>query len=145
MTVLNLLESMQASPVQMALVVDELGHVEGIVTAADVLGAIAGDVAFSDADGLARPQKREDGSWLIDGRMALEDLEIVLGTDVREEEDASFTTAAGLVIHLLQRVPRLSDTVASNGWRFEVIDMDDRRIDKLLVSRLPVRDEDPTG
>jgi len=145
MTVLNLLESMQASPVQMALVIDELGHVEGIVTAADVLGAIAGDVAFSDADGLARPQKREDGSWLIDGRMALEDVEIVLGTDAREEVDASFTTAAGLVIHHLQRLPQLSDTIVSNGWRFEVIDMDDRRIDKLLVSRLPAGDDDPTG
>ena len=145
MTVLNLLEILQASPVQLALVVDELGHVDGIVTAADVLGAIAGDVAFSDADGLARPQKREDGSWLIDGRMALEDLEIVLGTDVRSDEDASFSTAAGLVIHHLQRVPQLSDTIASNGWRFEVIDMDERRIDKLLVSRLPARDEDPTG
>jgi putative hemolysin len=145
MTVLNLLENLQKSPVQLALVVDELGHVEGIVTAADVLGAIAGDVAFSDGDGLARPQKREDGSWLIDGRMALEDLEIVLGTDVRGEEDASFTTAAGLVIHHLQRVPQLSDTIVSNGWRFEVIDMDDRRIDKLLLSRLPARDEDPTG
>jgi putative hemolysin len=145
MTVLNLLENLQKSPVQLALVVDELGHVEGIVTAADVLGAIAGDVAFSDGDGLARPQKREDGSWLIDGRMALEDLEIVLGTDVRGEEDASFTTAAGLVIHHLQRVPQLSDTIVSNGWRFEVIDMDDRRIDKLLLSRLPAREEDPTG
>lgn len=145
MTVLNLLENLQKSRVQLALVVDELGHVEGIVTAADVLGAIAGDVAFSDGDGLARPQKREDGSWLIDGRMALEDLEIVLGTDVRSEEDASFTTAAGLVIHHLQRVPQLSDTIVSNGWRFEVIDMDDRRIDKLLLSRLPARDEDPTG
>ena len=65
-------ENLQKSPVQLALVVDELGHVEGIVTAADVLGAIAGDVAFSDGDGLARPQRREDGSWLIDGRMALE-------------------------------------------------------------------------
>ena len=71
MTVLNLLESMQASAVQMALVSDELGHIEGIVTAADVLGAIAGDVAFSAEDGLSRPQKREDGSWLLDGRMAI--------------------------------------------------------------------------
>lgn len=145
MTVLNLLEKMQASPVQMALVTDELGHVEGIVTAADVLGAIAGDVAFSDADGLARPQKREDGSWLIDGRTALEDLEIALGADVRDEVDTSYSTVAGLVIHQLQRVPALGDVTFSNGWRFEVIDMDGRRIDKLLVARLPARDEDPTG
>jgi putative hemolysin len=145
MTVLNLLESMQASSVQMALVVDELGHVEGIVTAADVLGAIAGDAAFSAADGLARPQKRDDGSWLVDGRMAIEDLELALGVSDIDADDAPYTTVAGLVIHFLQRLPQLGDVVVSNGWRYEVIDMDSRRIDKLLVSRLPSRDEDPTG
>jgi putative hemolysin len=145
MTVLNLLESMQASAVQMALVVDELGHVEGIVTAADVLGAIAGDVAFSLADGLARPQKRDDGSWLVDGRMAIEDVEIALSASDIAGDDAPYTTVAGLVIHYLQRLPQLGDVVIANGWRFEVIDMDSRRIDKLLVSRLPNRDDDPTG
>lgn len=145
MTVLNLLEKMQVSPVQMALVTDELGHIDGIVTAADVLGAIAGDVAFSDADGLARPQKREDGSWLIDGRMAIEDLEIAIGAEIRATEDASFTTVAGLVIDRLQRLPELGDVVVSEGWRFEVLDMDGRRIDKLLLARVPARDEDPSG
>ncbi|MFN3913202.1 hemolysin family protein [Hyphomonas sp.] len=145
MTVLNLLESMQASAVQMALVSDELGHIEGIVTAADVLGAIAGDVAFSPEDGLARPQKRDDGSWLLDGRMAIEDAEIALGADVTAEPDPPYTTVAGLVIHHLQRIPELGDAAISNGWRFEVIDMDGRRIDKLLVARLPPRDEDPSG
>lgn len=145
MTVLNLLERMQASAVQMAIVTDELGHIDGIVTAADVLGAIAGDVAFSDADGLARPQKRDDGSWLVDGRMALEDVEISLGAELQADEDASFTTVAGLVIERLQRLPELGDVVISGGWRFEVIDMDGRRIDKLLISRLPARDEDPSG
>lgn len=145
MTVLNLLESMQASAVQMAIVTDELGHIDGIVTAADVLGAIAGDVAFSEADGLARPQQRDDGSWLVDGRMALEDVEISLGAELQADEDASFTTVAGLVIDRLQRLPELGDVVISGGWRFEVIDMDGRRIDKLLLARLPARDEDPSG
>ncbi len=145
MTVLNLLGSMQASAVQMALVTDELGHVEGIVTAADVLGAIAGDVAFSAEDGLARPQRREDGSWLLDGRTAIEDAEITLGMGVTKEEDPPYTTVAGLVIHQLQRIPELGDVVISNGWRLEVIDLDGRRIDKLLVVRLPAKDEDPTG
>lgn len=145
MTVLNLLESMQASAVQMALVSDELGHIEGIVTAADVLGAIAGDVAFSPEDGLARPQKREDGSWLLDGRMAIEDAEIALGSDLTPEDDPPYTTVAGLVIHHLQRIPDLGDAAVSSGWRFEVIDMDGRRIDKLLVARIPPSEEDPTG
>lgn len=145
MTVLNLLEKMQASAVQMALVSDELGHIEGIVTAADVLGAIAGDVAFSAGDGLARAQQREDGSWLLDGRMAIEDAEIALRSDLTQEEDPPYTTVAGLVIHDLQRTPELGDVAISSGWRFEVIDMDGRRIDKLLVARLPPKDEDPTG
>lgn len=145
MTVLNLLESMQVSAVQMALVSDELGHIEGIVTAADVLGAIAGDVAFSPEDGLARPQKREDGSWLLDGRMAIEDAEIALGSDLTPEEDPPYTTVAGLVIHDLQRIPELGDAAVSSGWRFEVVDMDGRRIDKLLVARIPRSEEDPTG
>jgi putative hemolysin len=145
MTVLNLLENMQASPVQMALVSDELGHIEGIVTAADVLGAIAGSVAFSPEDGLTRPQKREDGSWLIDGRTAIEDAEIAFGLPLVDEDDPPFSTVAGLVIHHLQRIPQLGDIIVSYGWRFEVIDMDGRRIDKLLVARQPVRDEDPSG
>ncbi|KCZ94885.1 putative transporter [Hyphomonas hirschiana VP5] len=145
MSVLRVLESMQASPVQMALVVDELGHVEGIVTAADVLGAIAGDVAFSLADGLDRPQLREDGSWLIDGRMAVEDVEIVLGVSNIGADDDPFSTVAGLVMHHLQRVPELGDKARVNGWMFEVIDMDGRRLDKVLVSRVNAKDEDPSG
>jgi putative hemolysin len=145
LTVLNLLETMQASPVQMALVVDELGHVEGIVTAADIFGAIAGDAAFSPSDGLVRPQRREDGSWLVDGRMAVEDAEIALGASDIETGDAPYTTVAGLVIHHLQRIPQLGDTVSVNGWRFEVVDMDERRVDKLLIQRVPAREEDPSG
>lgn len=145
MSVLNVLENLQASPVQMALVVDELGHVEGIVTAADVLGAIAGDVAFSIADGLDRPQRREDGSWLIDGRMAVEDVEIMLGASNIGADDDPFTTVAGLVMHHLQRVPELGDKAVVKGWIFEVIDMDGRRLDKVLVSRVSPKDEDPTG
>ncbi len=145
MTVLNLLEKIQASAVQMALVSDELGHIEGIVTAADVLGAIAGDIAFSSGDGLARPQRRDDGSWLIDGRMAIEDAEIVLGTKVTLTQDPPFTTVAGLVINRLQRIAELGDVVVSNGWRFEVMDIDNRRIDKLLVTPPAAKDEDPSG
>lgn len=145
MTVLHLLENMQSSPVQMALVVDELGHVEGIVTAADVLGAIAGDAAFSEGDGLDRPQRREDGSWLIDGRMAVEDLEIVLSaSDIMRDEDP-FTTVAGLVMHYLERLPELTDKVVVNGWSFEVIDMDGRRVDKLLVTRIAENPEDSSS
>lgn len=145
MSVLSVLESLQASPVQMALVVDELGLVEGIVTAADVLGAIAGDAAFSLLDGIDRAEQREDGSWLIDGRMAVEDLEIMLGASGIVQESDPFTTVAGLVMHHLQRLPELTDCVVAGNWKFEVIDMDGRRVDKVLVTQLPQGDVDPSG
>ncbi|MBV5262348.1 HlyC/CorC family transporter, partial [Synechococcus moorigangaii CMS01] len=145
MSVLSVLESLQASPVQMALVVDELGLVEGIVTAADVLGAIAGDAAFSLLDGIDRVEQREDGSWLIDGRMAVEDLEIMLGASGIVQESDPFTTVAGLVMHHLQRLPELTDCVVAGNWKFEVIDMDGRRVDKVLVTQLPQGDVDPSG
>ena len=77
--------------------------------------------------------------------MAIEDAEIALGSDLTPEEDPPYTTVAGLVIHHLQRIPELGDAAVSSGWRFEVIDMDGRRIDKLLVARVPASAEDPTG
>jgi putative hemolysin len=134
---------MQANPVRMALVIDELGTVEGIVTAADVLGAIAGETAFSEGDRLPSPVMRDDGSWLVDGRTALEDLEILLSVPSLGE-DAGVSTIAGLIMHHLQRVPSLGDHVADTGWRFEVVDMDGRRVDSVLISRIEA-DSDRTS
>ncbi len=135
LSVMKLLDSMQGNPVRMALVIDELGTVEGIVTAADVLGAIAGETAFAADDRLPSPVMRDDGSWLVDGRTALEDLEILLSVPSLGE-DAGVSTLAGLIMHHLQRVPALGDHVAENGWRFEVVDMDGRRVDSVLISRV---------
>jgi putative hemolysin len=134
LSVMRLLESMQESEVRMALVVDEHGSVQGMVTAADLLGAIAGDSAFSPSEGIDRPAQREDGSWLVDGLMPVEDLEILLSAPDFGEADGGTTTIGGMIIHQLQRLARNGDVVHIAGYRFEVLDLDGRRIDKVLVT-----------
>ena len=134
LSVMRLLESMQDSEVRMALVVDEHGSVQGMVTAADLLGAIAGDSAFSPTEGIDRPARRDDGSWLIDGLMPVEDLEILLSAPDFGEADGGLTTVGGMVIHHLQRLARDGDVVHIAGYRFEVLDLDGRRVDKVLVT-----------
>ncbi len=134
LSVMRLLESMQESEVRMALVVDEHGSVQGMVTAADLLGAIAGDRAFSPSEGIDRPARREDGSWLIDGLMPVEDLEILLSAPDFGEADGGATTVGGMIIHQLQRLASDGDVVHISGYRFEVMDLDGRRVDKVLVT-----------
>lgn len=134
LSVMRLLESMQESEVRMALVVDEHGSIQGMVTAADLLGAIAGDSAFSPGEGIDRPARREDGSWLVDGLMSVEDLEILLSAPDFGEADGGTTTVGGMIIHQLQRLASDGDVVHISGYRFEVLDLDGRRIDKVLVT-----------
>ncbi|MCA8899624.1 MAG: HlyC/CorC family transporter [Hyphomonas sp.] len=136
LSVMRLLEAMQDSEVRMAFVVDEHGSIQGIVTAADLLGAIAGESAFSPRDGIERPVRRDDGSWLIDGMMPIEDLEILMSAPDFGEADGGFTTVGGLVIHQLQRLAKTGDVVDVAGFRFEVVDLDGRRIDRVIVRPL---------
>lgn len=140
LTVSRLFEAISGSEVRMAVVLDEHGVFTGIVTAADMLGAIAGAAAFSPADRLAPAVRREDGSWIIDGMTPIQDFERLLG--VRGYDDAAhYSTVAGLLMHKLQRIPAEGDSVADGALRFEVIDMDRRRIDKVLVSFIPSPEE----
>jgi putative hemolysin len=132
--VTKLLEAMQGSEVRLALVIDEHGVIEGVVTGTDLLGAIAGAKAFSPDDGLDPAQQRADGSWLIDGMTPISELETLLEVTNLDEDMAGYSTVAGLVMHHLQRLPTLGDSVSLGTWRFEVIDMDGRRVDKVLVS-----------
>jgi len=134
LSVMRLLESMQESEVRMVLVVDEHGSIQGMVTAADLLGAIAGDSAFSPSEGIDRPARREDGSWLIDGLMPVEDLEILLSAPDFGEADGGAITVGGMIIHHLQRLASDGDVVHIAGYRFEVLDLDGRRVDKVLVT-----------
>jgi CBS domain containing-hemolysin-like protein len=139
MTVLAGLESFQRNPVQLAIVVDEYGSLEGIVTQTDLLEAIAGDIP--DADEEPDVVEREDGSLLMDGMMpASEAFERLAFVDPPDLDD--FNTLAGFVIFQLGRIPATGDAVTAQGWRLEVVDMDGRRVDKILAT--PVANAAPT-
>ncbi|MBY8828295.1 hemolysin family protein [Hephaestia mangrovi] len=131
---MDALGALRRAEVPMALVHDEYGHFEGIVTPADLLIAIAGEFA-SDADpGEAPPiVERDDGSLLVSGHMSADALAERLGIDLPEDRD--YATAAGFALAVLRHLPAEGESFVEQGWRFEVVDLDGRRIDKLLVSR----------
>jgi putative hemolysin len=131
---MDALVRLRRAEVPMALIHDEYGHFEGIVTPADLLAAIAGAFA-SDTDPHENPDfvQREDGSYLVAGS-ASADL-VAEKLDLNLPDDRDYATAAGLVLAALKRLPQEGESVVQQGWRFEVVDLDGRRIDKLLVSR----------
>jgi putative hemolysin len=134
-SILRLLELFREAAVHLAVVVDEHGSIEGMVTSTDVLRAIAGELPdFGDAD-LPEAVRRADNSWLIDGRLPIDDVERLLDRrDMSSGDD--YTTIAGFVLAQLGRLPSTADTFDWKDLRFEVVDMDGRRIDKLLVQRI---------
>ncbi len=138
-SVLKALEIMKGSRVHMAFIVDEFGAFEGVVTATDLLEMIAGDFNEGHDEAQAYIHQREDGSWLVDGQTDLDELADALGEDFGETE--GFHTVAGLVLHQLSRVPTKGEVLQVGRFEVEVIDMDDRRIDKLLFRQI-VRRED---
>lgn len=121
--------------VPMAVVVDEYGHFEGVVTPADLLAAIAGEFR-SDMDDQHDPAlvEREDGSWLVSGSLAADELAERLGFTLDPERD--FQTVAGFALAELRHIPDTGESFEVQGYRFEVVDMDGRKIDKLIVSRV---------
>ena len=135
MSVLRLLDTMRDNPVRMLFVADEYGVIQGLVTAADVLESIAGDAALSRDEAIDPPVRREDGSWLLDGMTPIDEFEKLMSLrDLNEEGE--FDTLAGFVIHLMQRLPSVGDTAGFRDLRFEIVDMDARRIDKIIVRRV---------
>jgi putative hemolysin len=130
---LNVIEILRASPNHMALVYDEYGSFEGIITTGDILEAITGTFTEAQAE---EPDvmERQDGTLLVSGSMPAD--EFCDRLSIPREEAGDYETVAGLVIHHLRRLPTLGDVVKVAGWRIEVIDLDDRRIDKLLVGRI---------
>ena len=134
---MELLEHFRGSPVQMVFVVDEYGVVQGVITLRDVLEAITGEFTPQLAED-AWAVQREDGSWLVDGLIPVPELKDRLGLKVLPDEDRGrYNTLAGMVMLLLGRLPQTTDRVEWEGWRFEVVDLDGKRVDKVLVS--PVR------
>ena len=142
-SVLKALEILKGSKVHMAFVVDEYGAFEGVVTATDLLEMIAGDFNESHDELGQSIRKREDGSWAVDGQADLDELGDILGEDFGEHE--SFHTVAGLVLHHLSRLPQEGEVLQLGRFEVEVLDMDDRRIDKLLFRTIiPGREGGPT-
>ncbi|MEE4205808.1 MAG: hemolysin family protein [Erythrobacter sp.] len=136
---MDALRVLQGADIALALVHDEYGHFEGVVTPVDLLTAIAGDFA-SERDEGESPQvvERADGSLLVSGALSADALADRLG--LAYGEDREFGTAAGYVLSVLKKLPVEGEAFTDQGWRFEVVDMDRRRIDKLLVSRDPERE-----
>ena len=132
---LNVIEQFRQTGVHIALVTDEYGGIEGLVTLTDLMEAIVGDLP--SAEDLDEPQiiRREDGSWLLDGALDISEFKDLLERpSLPDEIGGSFHTLGGFVLHVLGRVPRAGDHFSWDGLRFEVMDMDGKRIDKVLVT-----------
>ena len=133
---LDALESFKKAHLHIALVIDEYGAVEGLVTTNDILDAIVGDIT-STGPGESYAVQREDGSWLLDGALPLDDLKEILPVgQLPDEERRSYQTLAGFIMTHLGRIPSEADSFEWRGLRFEVIDMDEKRIDKVLVTHV---------
>ncbi|SDG89582.1 hemolysin family protein [Propionivibrio dicarboxylicus] len=134
-----LLESFRSSRQQCALIVDEYGELQGLVTLTDVLTSIVGELPSSDSGEAPDVVQREDGSWLVDGGLSIERLKQVAGIEenLPGEDENAFNTLGGLVMFVLGRIPGVTDHFEAAGCRFEVVDMDKNRVDKVLLTRLP--------
>jgi putative hemolysin len=143
LTGMELLENFRSAPSHTALVVDEYGEVQGLVTPQDLFEAIAGEFKTTTQDD-AWAVQRKDGSWLLDGLIPIHELKDRLNLDTVPEEDLGrYNTLSGMMMLLLGRVPHTADVADWEGWHFEIVDMDRKRIDKVLASRLPPPAEGP--
>lgn len=140
---MELLEQFRVSSTQLVFVVDEYGEVQGVITVRDVLEAITGEFATtSDTDSWA--VQRADGSWLFDGLIPVPELKDRLSLkELPEEDRGRYNTLAGMVMLLLGRLPQTADAVEWENWRFEVVDLDGKRVDKVLA--MAIASDDATG
>ena len=129
------LASLRDAAIPIALVHDEYGHFEGIVTPADLLAAIAGEFR-SDLDAGAEPPalRRDDGSWLLAGSLPADEMADRLALDLPASRD--YQTVAGFVLAKIRHLPETGEVFVADGWRFEVVDLDGRKIDKVIASRI---------
>lgn len=146
---LRALEDFRRADATLALVVDEYGEIQGLVTVNDILAAVVGKVAPAP-DGEQAPDapivRRDDGSWLVDGRVSPDDLRELLGVgELPGEAEHDFHSAAGMVIARFGRIPAVGEHFQWQRWRFEVVDLDGARVDRLLVGTLPQAGADTPG
>lgn len=133
---LDALTTLRDGEVPMVLIHDEYGNFEGLATPADILEAIAGVFRSEGEDRDPFVVAREDGSWLLSGAMPADEMAELLGVKLPERRD--YQTVAGFVLASLRHLPRVGEAVDILGWRYEIVDMDGRRIDKVLVNRAPI-------
>ena len=140
---MELVEHFRRNNADLVFVVDEYGAVQGLITERDLLEAIAGELGEATGEE-AWATPRADGSWLMDGLIPVPELKDRLAIKALPEEDRGrYNTLAGMIMLLLGRLPATTDIVEWGGWRFEVVDMDGKRVDKVLASRLPTPTETP--
>ncbi len=133
---LKVLETLRSAQRQAALVLDEYGGVMGMITLFDLLEGLAGEFLTPGGGDASDIVRREDGSWLVDGLLPLDEFEDAFGARIRPEEEKDYQTLAGFVLDRLGHIPTVGDHFDWEGLRFEVVDMDHLRIDRLLISRL---------
>jgi len=132
---MELLEHFRQTDADLVFVVDEYGAVQGVITERDVLEAITGEFGVPTGED-SWAVRRADGSWLMDGMIPVPEMKDRLELkELPEEDRGRYNTLAGMVMLLLGRLPRTTDSVDWQGWRFEVVDLDGKRVDKVLVSR----------
>jgi putative hemolysin len=140
MNSIQLLEAFKKSSKHIALVSDEFGAIQGLVTLIDVLEAIVGDMPAQGHRNAAPAKQREDGSWLVDATLGTEEVKTLLQLDeLPHEEEADFQTLGGFVVTHFGRIPMAGDFFEYGGWRFEVMDMDRHRVDKMLITKTPAQ------
>jgi putative hemolysin len=134
---LTALEKFRDAKVPMALVVDEYGDIQGLVTPNDVMLTVLGRLGHTPEPEHPKAVQRDDGSWLLDGGLSTDDLKELLGlVELPLEDEQEFRSAAGMVIAQFGRIPAVGEHFEWGDWSFEVVDLDGVRIDKILVSRV---------
>jgi putative hemolysin len=133
---LEVVARLRSAKSSVALVVDGYGTIDGMVTLTDVLEAIVGDIPALDEKGEPAATRREDGSWLLDGMMPVDELQMILDLDELPEEAEDYDTVGGLFMARLGRIPSVGDMFEWKDLRFEVVDMDGHRVDKALIMPL---------
>jgi putative hemolysin len=135
---LDVVEAIRGTPTHMVLVYDEYGHFEGVITAGDVIEAIIGAMQEEDHVEEKAIVRRADGSYLVSGWMPIDEFSEFLRFPI--DDDAEYNTVAGLALEEMKHLPDVGETFVKHGWVFEIVDLDGRRIDKLLLTA----EEQPT-